>query len=175
MRHHHALVAAGVALLSACATSSDRPRLGDITLRPYGSITAPQTTFSVQQGRILSPDVDVTVEPDGCLRGTVGTSPFQVCNKGPVAPLKEGAEKVEHWQGTGGDFVVELEDRGTRLRADGTLIAGPGRGLPLQVTLALGQGPQWDEIRKHPALLAVAAAVAGVRGEPDRSAVGLTR
>jgi hypothetical protein len=171
---HHALFA-GVALLSACATSSDRPRLGDITLQPYGNLTAPQTTFSVQQGRILSPDLDLSVQPDGCIRGTVGTSPFEVCNKGSVAPLKEGAEKVEHWQGPGGDFVVELEDRGTRLRADGTLIAGRGNGVPLQVTLALGQGPQWDEIRKNPALLAAAAAVAGVRGEPDRNAVGLTR
>jgi hypothetical protein len=36
----------------------------------------------------------------------------------------------------------------------------------MQATVQLGQGPQWDELRRHPALLAIAAATAGVRGEP---------
>jgi hypothetical protein len=157
--------------LSGCV--ADRARLGEIRLRPYGNLTAHLSSFSVQEGRILSPDLDLTVEPDGCIRGLVGHNPLQICQKGEDAPNPEraGASKVQHWQGLGGDFVVELEEHGTRLRADGYLAPGGGLGSPLQATLPMGTGPQWDELRKHPALLAVAAAVAGVRGEPDTDAV----
>ena len=138
---------------------------------PTRSITAGLQTFSVQQGRILSPDLDLVVEPDGCIRGSVRSALVQLCRKGNPPPAKEGAEMVEHWQGLGGDFVVEIEEKSTRLRADGYLRIGAGFGSPLQATLPLGQGPQWDEIRRHPALLAVAAAIAGVSGEPDSDAV----
>jgi hypothetical protein len=161
-------VAALCALL-ACATPS-RERLGDIRLRPYGSLTAPLSTFSVQQGRILSPDLDLTVEPDGCIRGLVHRAPLQLCQKQAPPPQREGASKIQHWQGLGGDFVVEIEEQGKRLRADGFLSTGGGSGRPLQATIPLGQGRQWDELRNNPALLAVAAAVAGVSGEPDSDA-----
>lgn len=163
------LAVASLASLIACV--ADRQRLGDIRLRPYGNIQASLSSFSVQQGRILSPDLDLTVEADGCIRGLVGRSMIQLCQKGTPVPQREGAEKVEHWQGLGGDFVVEIEQKGTRLRADGYLSTRGGAGTPIQATLPLGQGPQWDEIRRHPALLAVAAALVGVRGEPDADAI----
>jgi hypothetical protein len=40
----------------------------------------------------------------------------------------------------------------------------------MNATVPLGQGPQWDELRRHPALLAIAAAAAGIRGEPNQQA-----
>ena len=60
------LAVASLASLIACV--ADRQRLGDIRLRPYGNIQASLSSFSVQQGRILSPDLDLTVEADGCIR-----------------------------------------------------------------------------------------------------------
>jgi hypothetical protein len=42
--------------------------------------------------------------------------------------------------------------------------------IPLDATVPLGKGPQWDELRKHPAFLALAAGVTGVRGEPTEAA-----
>ena len=162
------LVPLGLSLAGCVAT---RVSLGEIRLRPYGSFTAPLSSFSVQQGRIFSPDIDLTVEDDGCIRGVWGRNPLQICPKTPPEPAREGGFHTEHWQGLGGDFVVELEENGTRMRADGYLSAGGVRGVPVQATLPMGKGPQWDELRKHPALLAVAATMAGVRGEPDSDAV----
>ena len=163
------LVIVSLVVLSGCM--AERQRLGEIRLRPYGSITDGLQTFSLQKGRILSPDLDLVVEADGCIRGSVRSSIIELCQKGSPPAAKEGAELVEHWQGLGGDFIVELEEKSTRLRADGYLRIGPGSGSPIQVTLPLGQGPQWDEIRRHPAFLAVAAAISGVRGEPDADAL----
>ena len=163
------LVLIPLVLASGCV--ADRVRLGEIRLRPYGNITSGLRTFSIQQGRILSPDLDLVVEADGCIRGSVRNALIQLCRKGNPPPERDGAEMVEHWQGLGGDFVVELEEKSTRLRADGYLRIGGGSGSPIQATLPLGQGPQWDEIRRHPAFLAVAAAISGVSGEPDADAV----
>ena len=165
------LVLAAALSLAACAAG--RPRLGEIRLRPYGNLTASLSSFSVQQGRILSPDLDLTVEEDGCIRGLWRRNPLQLCQTKPPEPSREGAQQVQHWQGLGGDFVVELEENGTRMRADGYLSPGGGasRGFPIQATLPMGKGPHWDELRKHPALLAVAAAMSGVRGEPDSDAL----
>jgi hypothetical protein len=153
-------------LLAACASS--RAGLGEVRLRPYTQIAGYPTVFSVQQGRIFNPQLDVTVEADGCVRGTVGPSPVQLCSKTEKAPPEKEGNVVEHWAGTGGDVTLELEDQGRKLRMDGFLKVGGGT-LPVQATVPIGQGPQWEELRKHPVLLAVAAAAAGVRGEPTEN------
>jgi|GEM_PF-1554764 len=151
----------------ACATARPRPSLGDIQLRPYEDIQAVPHVFSVQDGRILSPDLDVSIDEQGCALGVFGREPLQLCNKAQKGEPSEPGGKVEHWAGSGGDLTLELLDKGKSLRVDGFLNVS-GRGtMPLQTTLPLGQGPKWDELRKHPVLAAVAAAVAGVRGEPD--------
>lgn len=147
-------------LLLGCATTQ-RQRLGDIHLQPYEQFAGYPVVFSVQQGRLVSPDVDVTVEDDGCVRGSLGTTPVVLCMKSGPPPLDEG-DKVERWSGTNGDFTVELKPDGKSMRVDGW-VAGRSN---LNATVPLGQGAQWDELRKHPALLAIAAAIAGVSGEP---------
>jgi hypothetical protein len=185
---------AAALIASGCATvGSSSPSLGDINLRRYGSMTAPRTTFAVAQGRIFSPDLDLSVMPDGCVRGTIGSTPLQLCkSKDTTPPEREGAESVEHWQGASGDVVVEVErvtDPGAmqaqqqpgatglpeQIRADGYLNPGGGRGVPVQATMPLGKGPQWDELRKNPVLLAIAGAAIGIRGEPDANARTLAR
>ncbi len=156
-----------VLLLAACATTK-RAQLGEIHLRPYTELAQPPAVFSVQQGRILSPQLEVTVDPDGCARGTVAMSSVQLCSKADkAAPGKEG-EVVERWSGVSGDVTLELEEQGKQMRMDGYLKVGE-RSLPVRATVPLGQGPQWEELRRHPILLALAAAAAGVRGEPTEN------
>jgi hypothetical protein len=163
-------------LAAACATTgSNRPQLGTIHLRPY---TAPGTSpavFSVQQGRILSPDLDVVAEADGCLRGHAGNSPVELCPAKGTPPPEKPGDKVEQWTGPTGNFTLELMDGGSRLRMDGFMRAAGGRmggrEIPMNATVPLGKGPHWDELRKHPAFLALAATISGIRGEPTESAI----
>jgi hypothetical protein len=159
-----------LSLAVACATTS-RNHLGNIHLRPYGSPGAIPAVFSVQQGRIVAPDLDVVEDPDGCLRGTARTGPLELCPaKGKPPPEQEG-DKVEQWAGPTGNFTLELMERETKLRMDGYLRSGGASEIPMNATIPLGKGPQWDELRKHPAFLALAAAVAGIRGEPNDAAI----
>ena len=152
-----------VFLLAACA--ADRPRLGEVRLRSYTQTTGSPETYSVQKGRILNPNVDLVVDADGCIRGSLRNGMVQLCSKSEKASPSEEGAVVEHWAGTGGDMTLEIFDHGNKLRMDGYLRAGQD-SIPLQATVLVGQGPQWDELRKHPALLAIAAAISGVQGEP---------
>lgn len=152
-----------LAVSAACAAS--RPSLGDVNLKPYSRSFDSPTTFGVQPGRIVSPELDLAVQEDGCIRGTAVRAFFQFCSKEQKAAPSEPGALVQHWAGTGGDFTLELLDHGNKLRADGYLSQGGG---PVHATIPFGKGAQWDELRKNPALLVVAAAVAGVSGEPSQ-------
>jgi hypothetical protein len=165
------LVAASVA---ACA-STNRERLGDIRLQSYGNPTAFPVVYSVQKDRIVSPQVDLTQDPDGCIRGTVIRGVIEICSKAPPPPLTPG-DRVETWSGNGGNFTVEMMEGGKEMRMDGFVRPSSGIDLPMLATVPLGEGPAWDELRKHPAFLAIAAAVAGIRGEPnDQARDAITR
>jgi hypothetical protein len=156
---------------AACATTS-RAEYGSIRLRPYGRPGAIPAVFSVEQGRIVSPDLDVTAEPDGCLRGQARRAPVELCPAKSAPPPEKAGDKVEQWAGATGNFTLELMDNGSKLRMDGYLRRSGSRGdIPMNATVPLGKGPEWDELRKHPAFLALAATVAGVRGEPTENDV----
>jgi hypothetical protein len=169
-----AAVVVPLAALALAGCAAGRPSLGNVNLRPYGDPGRVQTTFGVQEGRILSPNLDLVVQPDGCLSGSLVNDMVQLCKQASARPPEKAGNVVERWSGTGGDFTLELMEGGRALRADGYLRTGQG-SLPLRTTVPLGQGPQWDELRKHPALLAVAAAATGVLGEPDRDAATYIR
>ena len=156
-----------VLLLAACATPN-RARLGEIHLRPYTEFAQSPAVFSVQQGRILSPQLDVTVDPDGCARGMVAMSSVQLCSSADKSPPDKTGDVVERWSGVSGDVTLELQEQGKQMRMDGYLKVNE-RSLPVRATVPLGKGPQWDELRRHPILLALAAAAAGVRGEPTEN------
>jgi hypothetical protein len=163
-----------LAVLAGCATAGEKPSLGEINLRQYkyGTIAADKHTYSVFAGRILSPDLDVSIDADGCMKGSYGVNLFRVCRDPEPAAAERserpGASHVEHWRGQSGDFWVELENNGKELRADGYLSVSLGRaGTPVHATMPFGSGPQWDELRKNPALLAIAGAQSRVRGQPD--------
>jgi hypothetical protein len=161
-----------VILAAACATaSSNRPQYGNVRLRPYTDPGAVPAVFSVQQGRIVSPDLDAVEDADGCIRGTAANIPVDLCPAKGTPPPTQPGDKVEQWTGPSGNFTLELMDNGNRLRMDGFLRGGGGRQIPMNATIPLGKGPQWDELRKHPAFLALAAAISGIRGEPNDAAI----
>lgn len=162
------------AALASAGCASGRASLGNINLRPYGDPGQVQTSYGVQEGRILSPEVDVVVEPGGCVRGSVLGDLVQLCKQTTARPAEKPGNLVQRWSGTGGDFTLEMAEGGRSLRADGYLRTGRG-SLPLRTTVPLREGPQWDELRKHPALLAIAAGATGVQGEPDADASSKTR
>jgi len=157
-------------LAAACATTN-RAQYGSIRLRHYGDSGATPRVFSVQQGRIVSPELDVVQDPDGCLRGTARNIPVDLCPAKGTPPPEQPGGKIEQWTGPTGNVTVELNEHETRLRMDGYLRGGRASGIPLNATIPLGKGPQWDELRKHPAFLALAAGVSGVRGEPTEAAI----
>jgi len=157
-------------LEAACATAAARAQYGSIRLRHYGDPTATPRVFSVQEGRIVSPELDVVQDPDGCLRGSARNNAVDLCLAEGAQSPEEPGHRVEHWTGRTGDLRLELKDRETRLRMNGYLRAGAW-SIPLNATVPLGKGPQWDQLREHPAFLALAAGVAGVRGEPTEAAI----
>ncbi len=147
-----------VALVAGCAAGSRS--LGEIQLRPFTDASGLPAAFEIQDRRVLSRDLDIVLAGDGCIRGTFGLRPVEFCQRQGAPP------GVEVWSGSSGRFTLELRADGVHV--DGVLgtEAAPLE-RPLLATLPLGTGPQWDELRRHPALLAVAAASVGVHGEPS--------
>ncbi|GAC1345470.1 MAG: hypothetical protein NVSMB23_21670 [Myxococcales bacterium] len=163
------------AVLALAGCASGRASLGSVNLRAYGDPGHPQTSYGVQEGRIVSPDLDLVVGADGCISGSLATGMVHLCRQARARPAEAAGNVVQRWAGTGGDFTLELSDAGRSLRADGYLRNGGGGTLPLRTTVPLGQGPQWDELRKHPVLLAVAAGASEITGEPDRDVTSRLR
>lgn len=164
-----AFVAAAAAALTACATLPARPRLGDVTVRSKENPQAAPITLGVQEGRILSGDLDLVVDPDGCVRGTVGTRMLSLCQQPPApdASSQPGAHR-EKWTGSSGSFTLEVDPDGRTMRADGFLRGVGSRTagtVTVAATLPFGKGPQWEELKAHPALYAIAAALSGARGD----------
>jgi len=161
----------GCALLAGCV--EPRASRGDLSLRPYEDASRTLRTFGVQEGRLVSGSVDIAIDPDGCARGEIAPGAMVVlCPKElKGAPLEAGG-KLVRWTGVGGDLVTELAADGKKLRVDGFI--GVGRAnRQVHVTLRLGLGQPWDELRENPVLYAVAAATSGMQGEPPDEGQGL--
>lgn len=158
---------AAATLACALACASGRQTLGDVTLRP-AALPGYFLTFGVQEGRIVSPELDATEDERGCVKGMLGNDLLHLCRQASAREPSMVGNTVERWSGPSGDFTLEIENTGAALRMDGYVRRGL-HSLPLMATLPLGRGRQWDELRRHPELLALAAALAQVGGEVDRN------
>ena len=142
-----------VGLLSAAACATAGPNYGTVAIKPFGAAQTPPAHFTVGGGHISGSLVDAYVE-NGCLRGTIGRSPLQLCDEGN-----------NHWTGSSGDVTVAMADGGKMLSLQGYLWLDARRRVSLDgENLELGQGPQWDELRKNPMLLVVATTAADLHG-----------
>ena len=193
MRNRSALVA--IFLLDgmvACATVPRAPR-GEIDLGFRAPVTLPakgaeaRAVFHVEEGRIVAPWLSVTTSrTDDCVCGNWSGQALTLCAESIDEKGKAfGGEQVR-WSGPTGDLTIELKPDGAAMRVDGQLylgddgayhslprtaplVAQPARFAQVHVTLPLGLGAQWDEIRETPVLYAVAAVSVGMNSDPPVS------
>ena len=145
-------------LAAACATSAGSSG-GTIAIKSFGYPSARPLNYSVGKGIITGSNLDARVD-QGCIRGTMGGMPIQLCND-PANP--------NHWSGATGDFTAVLSPDGRNVNVEGWLLLDPVRQIPLSQVIPLGQGPGWDELRRNPALLVIASTAADLQAAHIRT------
>jgi hypothetical protein len=144
-------------LVLGCATGAANS--GTVTFKSMANAAARPVSFSVGQGRVVGSDLDIR-EADGCIRGNWGRIPLDFCRD------DKGSGPEQHWAGSSGQFSVVPEEKA--VTASGVLILDTGRAVSMDQRIPVGEGAPWVELRRHPALLAVAATAA------DLQAAGLS-
>ena len=137
-------------LAAACATSGGSSG-GTVAIKSFGYPSARPVSYSVGNGVITGSNLDARVD-QGCIRGTMGGTPIQLCSD-PANP--------NHWSGATGDFTAVVSPDKRSVNVEGYL--GPGRQLPLNQVIPLGEGPAWDQLRLNPALLVIASTAADLQ------------
>ena len=133
-----------------------------MTFKSFANQAARPVTVSVGKGHVAGSDLDAWLD-DGCVRGNWGRIPLQFCRD------DKGAGPAQHWSGASGEFSLKPSPDGKHVDVDGYWNLDTRRTVSMTQTLQLGNGAEWDELRRNPALLAVAATAA------DMQAVGLRR
>ena len=146
-------------LALGCATPG-APSYGSVTFKSFSNLAARPVSYSVGKGHVVGTDLDLR-EDEGCVRGNWGRIPLDFCRD------DKGAGSAQHWSGTSGQFAVTPSADSVAVR--GELILDTRRTVSMDQDVRVGEGKQWDELRRHPALLAVAATTA------DLVAIGLRR
>ena len=145
-------------LLAGCAPGASS--YGSVSFKSFSNAAARPASFSVGQGEVVGADLDLR-EDQGCVRGSWGRVPLDFCRD------DNGSGAAQHWSGSSGQFTVTPEGAAVAVR--GELILDTRRIVSMDQDVRVGEGKQWDELRRHPALLAVAATTA------DLVAIGLRR
>jgi hypothetical protein len=144
-------------LAAACATTGGTGS-GTIAIKSGANAAARPVNYSVGKGGISGSNLDARVE-QGCIRGSLGGTPIQFCAD-PANPNR--------WTGGSGDFIAIVSPDGRSLSVDGYLTLDARRQISMSQVIPLGDGPQWDELRRNPALLAVAATAADLQAAQIR-------
>jgi hypothetical protein len=125
--------------------------MGTISIKSGANAAARPVMFTVGKGVVTSSDMQIRLDQD-CVRGNVGRTPVDFC-RDPKNP--------NHWAGASGDFYVTPVPEGAKyLQVQGYFTVAPGRDYAMTQGIDVGEGPQWDELRRNPELLAVAATAA---------------
>ena len=136
-------------MCAACATGGAND--GSVAFKASRAAGAPPAHYTVGRNHISGTLADAYLE-GGCVRGTMGRLPLSLCDEGNG-----------HWTGSSGDLTVST--RGKQVLADGYLLLSAGRRVQLAgESIPLGEGQQWDELRKAPVLAVIAAAAADLAG-----------
>ena len=140
-------------LAAACATSG-AGSYGSVTFKSAANYAARPVTFSVGKGHLSGSDLDVWLDGN-CIRGAWGRVPVDFCRDD-----KDG-QPVQHWSGSSGVFTVTPAP--DHVSVTGYWNLDTGRTVDMTQEVRIEQGPQWVELRKNPALLAVAANAADLQ------------
>ena len=141
-------------LLLAAACASGAGSYGSVSFKSPANYAARPATFSVGKGRITGSDLDVW-QDGNCVRGAWGRVPVDFCRD------DKGDQPMQHWAGSSGEFTVTPA-------ADMAVVSGywnldTGRTVSMSQDVRIGDGKQWDELRRNPALLAIAATAADLQ------------
>ena len=139
-------------LAAACATSGGGSS-GTIAIKSGANAAARPVSYSVGKGAISGTDVDARIDK-GCVRGTIRGTPIQFCND---------VANPNRWVGGSGDFIAIASPDGKSVSVDGYLTLDAGRQIGMTQVIPVGDGPQWEELRRNPALLAIAATAADLQ------------
>ena len=140
-----------VALAAACATGGSQ--YGTVTIKSFANQAAPAARFSVGPATISGSSLYAALDR-GCIRGSMGGTPIQFC---------QDAANPNHWSGASGDFTAVASPDGRSVNVDGYMTVGPSRMFSMTQVVPLGDGAQWNELRKNPALAAIAATTADLQ------------
>jgi hypothetical protein len=147
-------------LMAVGCASGASSSYGSVTFKSFSNMAARPVAYSVGKGHVVGHDLDLS-ESEDCVRGNWGRIPLDFCRDTKAT----GPE--QHWSGSSGAFTVA--PAGTKFAVRGTMILDNRRAVSMDQDVSVGEGAQWDELKRHPALLAVAATAA------DLSALGLRR
>ena len=136
-------------LAAACATGGSH--YGTVTIKSFANQAAPASRFSVGQATISGSSLNATLDDHGCIRGSVGGTPLDFCRD---------STNPNHWAGNSGDFTAVASPDGHSVNVDGYMTLDTRRQASMTQVVRLGDGAQWDELRKNPALAAIAATAA---------------
>jgi hypothetical protein len=137
-----------MALAAGCATGGS---YGTVTFQQLGTHGRRPVAYSVGDRHVVGGDLDVH-EDQNCIRGSWGRVPLDFCRD------DKGDGAAQHWSGASGQFSVT--PNGNEVSVSGALVLDTGRAVEMTQDIPVRSGSQWDELRKHPALLAVAATAA---------------
>jgi hypothetical protein len=135
-------------LAAACATSHSQ--YGTIAIKSISNAAAPPARFSIGRGTISGSSLDAILD-QGCIRGNFGRTPIDFC---------ADSANPNRWTGGSGDFIAVASPDGRSVNVEGYITLDTRRQASMSQVVPLGNGPQWDELRRHPALAAIAATAA---------------
>ena len=137
-------------LALGCATGA----VHTVSFKPVSNAAHPPIAYSVGDGTVTGSDLDLR-EASDCIRGSWGRLPIDFCREGD----RKGGQ--ERWSGASGQFVVAADEK--NLNVSGVFILDTGRSVSMNQYVPFGAGAPWDELRRHPGLLALAATVADLQ------------
>jgi hypothetical protein len=135
-------------LAAACAsTGAGSSSYGVIPRKDIFGPSARPGVLQVGPGHVVGDDLDLR-EDNGCVSGYYGRRAIRFCRD----DNSQGPE--EHWSGASGDFFLKRE--GNLFQINGNVLTG-NSPVPINESIPLNSssGKGWDELLKHPALLAV--------------------
>ncbi len=139
-----------ILLLLALGCATRAANSGTVTFKTFADAAARPVSFSVGQGYLAGSDLELR-EVDGCIRGAWGRLPINFCRE------DDGKGPAQRWAGASGEFSV-VPGQGD-VNVSGVLMLDAGRTVSMNQYVRTEEGPPWDELRRHPGLLAVAATV----------------
>jgi hypothetical protein len=141
----------------AAACASGTPGAGTVVLTSPVNYQSPPTTYSVGGGRVTGRNLDAALDGKGCVRGTIGGEPLDLCL------VKTAPDGTQRWEGTSGEVSIKPIEAGKAFEVSGFMFLTAQGQFDVTQTLRAQEGGAWDELRAQPVLLLVATTATDLR------------